>query len=162
MFAHEANKIILDLSLWHQTEIKQEDENLLRGHTEVKIFQRKLRQRSSTQTSFGGPFLQTELTPLIYEGDRLSRHEACEQRGAWHVHAISQRAAGEGIGGDEKRRDATGGYGAEGSYGRGITLSGTVAQKPTDGRNQDCGQGARWPTNGPPCHGARTSASARS
>lgn len=65
MFAHEANKLILDLSLWHQTEIKQEDENLLRGHTEVKIFQRKLRQRSSTQTIFGGTFLQTELTPLI-------------------------------------------------------------------------------------------------
>jgi len=65
MFAHEANKIILDLSLWHQTEIKQEDENLLRGHTTAKIFQRKLRQRSPTQTIFGGTFLQTELTPLI-------------------------------------------------------------------------------------------------
>ena len=65
MFAHEANKIILYLSLWHQTEIEREDENLLRGHMEVKIFQRKLRQRSSIQTIFGGTFLQTELTPLI-------------------------------------------------------------------------------------------------
>ena len=45
MFTHEANKITLDLSLWNQTEIKQEDENLLRGHTTAKIFQRKLRQR---------------------------------------------------------------------------------------------------------------------